>query len=73
MELNKLNHAFIKENNLEQIGINEPERPLYDKPNYFTPNGFKFSHSQINLLKIKCEQLKKMILSPNNNCYDKTQ
>ena len=45
-----MSRAFIKENDLEHAGIDIPERPLSDEPNYVTPNGLK-------LLKVKIDEL----------------
>lgn len=53
-----MSRAFIKENDLEHAGIEIPERPLSDKPNYVTPNGLKLLKTQINKLQIQREKLK---------------
>jgi transcription elongation factor GreB len=53
-----MSRAFVKENDLEHAGIDIPERPISDEPNYVTPNGLKLLNKQIDALKIKREQLK---------------
>jgi transcription elongation GreA/GreB family factor len=54
-----MSRAFIKENDLEHAGIDIPERPLSDKPNYVTPNGLKLLNTQIDVLQMQREKLKK--------------
>jgi len=56
--LSKMSRAFIKESDLEHAGIDIPERPLSNEPNYVTPNGLKLLNTQINALEIEREQLK---------------
>ena len=45
-----MNRAFVKETDLELTGIDVPERPLSNKPNYVTPNGLKMLNEAINKL-----------------------
>ena len=47
-----MSRAFVKENDLEHAGIDIPERPLSDEPNYVTPNGLKLLNMQIDALEI---------------------
>ena len=37
-----MSRAFVKENDLEHAGIDIPERPLSDEPNYVTPHGSNY-------------------------------
>ena len=53
-----MSRAFVKENDLEHAGIDTPERPVSDEPNYVTPNGLKLLNTQIDALEIEREQLK---------------
>ncbi len=53
-----MSRAFVKENDLEHAGIDIPERPLSDKPNYVTPNGLKLLNTQIDALEIERAHLK---------------
>ena len=53
-----MSRAFVKENDLEHAGIDIPERPISDEPNYVTPNGLKLLNTQIDALEIEREQLK---------------
>ena len=53
-----MSRAFVKENDLEHAGIDIPERPLSDEPNYVTPNGLKLLNAQIDALQIEREALK---------------
>jgi transcription elongation factor GreB len=53
-----MSRAFVKENDLEHAGIDIPERPLSDEPNYVTPNGLKLLNTRIDALEIEREQLK---------------
>jgi transcription elongation GreA/GreB family factor len=48
-----LSRAFVKENDLEHAGIDIPERPLSDEPNYVTPNGLKLLNAQIDALEVE--------------------
>ena len=47
-----MSRAFVKENDLEHAGIDIPERPISDEPNYVTPNGLKLLNTQIDALEI---------------------
>jgi len=58
LELSKVSRAFVKENDLEHAGIDIPERPLSDEPNYVTPNGLQLLNEKIDSLKIEREILK---------------
>ena len=53
-----MSRAFVKENDLEHAGIDIPERPLSDAPNYVTPNGLKLLEVKIAALNIERENLK---------------
>jgi len=53
-----VSRAFVKENDLEHAGIDIPERPLSDEPNYVTPNGLQLLNEKIDSLKIEREILK---------------
>ena len=53
-----MSRAFVKENDLEHAGIDIPERPLSDEPNYVTPNGLKLLNDQIDALEKEREILK---------------
>lgn len=53
-----MSRAFVKENDLEHAGIDIPERPLSDEPNYVTPNGLKLLNQKIDALEIEREELK---------------
>ena len=59
----KMNRAFVRENDLEHAGIDIPERPLSDEPNYVTPRGLSLLHQTIDDLEKERETLnaKKMI------------
>ncbi len=52
-----MSRAFVKENDLEHAGIDIPERPLSDAPNYVTPRGLSLLHQTIDDLEIKREAL----------------
>ena len=45
-----MSRAFVKENDLEHAGIDIPERPISDEPNYVTQNGLKLLNAQIDAL-----------------------
>ena len=53
-----MSRAFVKENDLEHAGIDIPERPLSDEPNYVTPHGLKLLNEKIDALEIERETLK---------------
>ena len=48
-----MSRAFVKENDLEHAGIDIPERPISDEPNYVTPNGLKLLNLQIDALEVE--------------------
>ena len=48
-----MSRAFVKENDLEHAGIDVPERPVSDEPNYVTPNGLKLLNLQIDALEVE--------------------
>ena len=52
-----MSRAFVKENDLEHAGIDIPERPLSDEPNYVTPRGLKLLNQNIDNLKKEREAL----------------
>ena len=53
-----MSRAFVKENDLEHAGIDIPERPLSDEPNYVTPNGLKLLNQKIDGLETERKNLK---------------
>jgi len=52
-----MSRAFVKENDLEHAGIDIPERPLSDEPNYVTPRGLSLLHQTIDDLEREREAL----------------
>ena len=52
-----MSRAFVKENDLEHAGIDIPERPLSDAPNYVTPRGLKLLNQTIDDLEKEREVL----------------
>jgi transcription elongation GreA/GreB family factor len=52
-----MSRAFIKENDLEHAGIDIPERPLSNEPNYVTPRGLKLLNQTIDSLEKEREAL----------------
>jgi len=52
-----MSRAFVKENDLEHAGIDIPERPLSDEPNYVTPRGLSLLHHTIDDLEKERETL----------------
>jgi len=54
-----MSRAFVKENDLEHAGIDIPEKPLSDEPNYVTPNGLNLLYAQIDALEIERKHLKR--------------
>ena len=54
-----MSRAFVKENDLEHAGIDIPERPLSDAPNYVTPRGLSLLNQTIDNLEIEREALNK--------------
>ena len=59
-----MSRAFIKENDLEHAGIDIPERPLSDSPNYVTPNGLQLLNQKIDALEMEREKLKQKTDDP---------
>ena len=49
--------AFVKENDLEHAGIDIPERPLSEEPNYVTPRGLSLLNQTIDDLEKEREAL----------------
>jgi transcription elongation GreA/GreB family factor len=54
-----MSRAFVKENDLEHAGIDIPERPLSDAPNYVTPRGLSLLNQTIDNLENEREALNK--------------
>ena len=52
-----MSRAFVKENDLEHAGIDIPERPLSDEPNYVTPRGLGLLNQTIDDLEKEREVL----------------
>ena len=52
-----MSRAFVKENDLEHAGIDIPERPLSDEPNYVTPRGLGLLNQTIDDLEKERETL----------------
>jgi transcription elongation factor GreB len=52
-----MSRAFVKENDLEHAGIDIPERPLSDAPNYVTPRGLSLLNQTIDNLENEREAL----------------
>ena len=52
-----MSRAFVKENDLEHAGIDIPERPISDEPNYVTPRGLNLLNQAIDDLEKKRETL----------------
>jgi transcription elongation factor GreB len=52
-----MSRAFVKENDLEHAGIDIPERPLSDAPNYVTPRGLSLLNQTIDDLEKEREVL----------------
>lgn len=53
-----MSRAFVKENDLEHAGIDIPERPISNEPNYVTPNGLRLLNEKIDVLEVEREHLK---------------
>ena len=53
-----MSRAFVKENDLEHAGIDIPERPLSDEPNYVTPYGLQLLNETFDALEKKRKILK---------------
>jgi transcription elongation factor GreB len=52
-----MSRAFIKENDLEHAGIDIPERPFSNEPNYVTPRGLELLNQTIDSLEKEREAL----------------
>ena len=52
-----MSRAFVKENDLEHAGIDIPERPISDEPNYVTPRGLSLLNQTIDDLEKEREAL----------------
>ena len=52
-----MSRAFVKENDLEHAGIDIPERPLSEEPNYVTPHGLSLLNQTIDKLEKEREAL----------------
>ncbi len=52
-----MSRAFVKENDLEHAGIDVPERPVSDEPNYVTPRGLSLLNQTIDDLEKEREAL----------------
>jgi transcription elongation GreA/GreB family factor len=61
-----MSRAFVKENDLEHAGIDIPERPVSQLPNYVTPNGYKQLKEKIQLIETEIKSIKELEDSPEN-------
>ena len=61
-----MSRAFVKENDLEHAGIDIPERPVSQLPNYVTPNGHKQLKETIQLIETEIKSIKELEDSPQN-------
>ena len=61
-----MSRAFVKENDLEHAGIDIPERPVSQLPNYVTPNGHKQLKETIHLIETEIKSIKELEDSPEN-------
>ena len=61
-----MSRAFVKENDLEHAGIDIPERPVSQLPNYVTPNGHKQLKETIHLIEKEIKSIKELEDSPEN-------
>ena len=59
-----MSRAFVKENDLEHAGIDIPERPVSQLPNYVTPNGYRQLKGLIQKIEGDILFLKKLDDSP---------
>jgi transcription elongation GreA/GreB family factor len=59
-----MSRAFVKENDLEHAGIDIPERPVSQLPNYVTPNGHKQLKETIHLIETEIKSIKELEDSP---------
>jgi len=61
-----MSRAFVKENDLEHAGIDIPERPVSQLPNYVTPIGHKQLKEMVNLIELEIKSIKELEDSPEN-------
>ena len=61
-----MSRAFVKENDLEHAGIDIPERPVSQSPNYVTPNGLKQLKEKMHLIETEIRSIKELEDSPEN-------
>ena len=61
-----MSRAFVKENDLEHAGIDIPERPVSQLPNYVTPNGHKQLKEPILSIETEIKSIKELEDSPEN-------
>ena len=61
-----MSRAFVKENDLEHAGIDIPERPVSQLPNYVTPYGHKQLKEIIHLIETEIKSIKELKDSPEN-------
>lgn len=61
-----MSRAFVKENDLEHAGIDIPERPVSQLPNYVTPNGHQQLKETIHLIETEIKSIKELEDSPEN-------
>ena len=61
-----MSRAFVKENDLEHAGIDIPERPVSQLPNYVTPNGHQQLKENIHLIETEIKSIKEQEDSPEN-------
>jgi transcription elongation factor GreB len=59
-----MSRAFVKENDLEHAGIDIPERPVSQSPNYVTPNGLKQLKETMHLIETEIRSIKELEDSP---------
>ena len=59
-----MSRAFVKENDLEHAGIDIPERPVSQLPNYVTPNGYNQLKEMIDLIEKEINAIKELEDSP---------
>ena len=59
-----MSRAFVKENDLEHAGIDIPERPVSQLPNYVTPNGHKLLKEKIHLIESELNSIKELEDTP---------
>lgn len=62
-----MSRAFVKENDLEHVGIDIPERPVSHFPNYVTLNGYKQIKEMVDLIESKIKSIKELEDTPENN------